>query len=71
MLALLESPDAKVSERLMILDRFRDLILLGGLQNPQLIDEIVRKTAPGFKLEQKEDKDPFSGKKPLKVVGVS
>jgi hypothetical protein len=69
MLGLLNSPDAKVSERLTILDRLRDLLLLGGLQNPDLIAEVVKKTTSGFELTPpKKNKDPFTGEGGLRVV---
>lgn len=71
MISLLDSPDAKVAERLVILDRLRELLLLGGLQNPEFVEEIVRRTATGFELKKTEDKDPFAGASPVKLRNVS
>lgn len=58
MLKLLDDPLGKVSEKMMILDRLRELLLLGCLQNRDLIDEVIKKTTPGSKSEE-EIPDPF------------
>jgi hypothetical protein len=49
---------ARISDQLAIIDRFRELIVLGAIQDPNLAEYLTRAVA---RLDQKEEKmsDPF------------
>lgn len=47
LMALLDDGDAKVSDRLSILDRLRDLLLVGAIQDPELARALSRRVSTG------------------------
>jgi len=54
----------KASERVLVLDRIKDLMLLGAIQDPEIIQALRDK---GIKVQVS---DPFAGERPkLKLTG--
>jgi len=64
MLDLLDSEDARVAERMMILDRLKDLLLLGAVQDPELSEEVYRRILGGRPSTPGEQSDPFVDGRP-------
>lgn len=61
LLKLLDAPDAKVAEKVSILDRLRDLILLVALQDEDLAKEMSRRIEGSGKLPRDTSgRDPFN-----------
>ena len=68
-LDMLDDRNTNSSVKMSILDRLRELILIGAVQDPELIESITQKTAiPSSK--KKKSADPFAGDA-LKFRGVS
>ena len=67
MLRLLDDENAKVSDKVVILDRLKDHLLLGAIQDPELAEAVTKRVSGE---NTKKRYDPFKAGK-LKVVGGS
>ena len=63
MLDILDDEESKAAERMAVLDRLRDLLLLGSIQDPELSEEVQCRIAGGKPSPGKAQYDPFSGEK--------
>jgi len=65
LLSLLSDEYAKVSDKVVILDKIRDLLVLGSVQDKGLIEEMTGKVESPKEMSG----DPFSGVRKVKLVG--
>lgn len=66
LLTLLDSEEAKVSEKIQILDRLKELIVLGAIQDKELAERISTGVSAASGLSD-QDRDPFHNGKLLKI----
>lgn len=66
LLEILRDPGTKPIDRIAVLDRLKDLLVLGAIQDPELAEQVQGVTG---KSEEKSSFDPFKGGK-LKIRGA-
>lgn len=64
LLRLLRDPECPHATRLLVIDRLHEMITLGAIQDPSLLEELKR----DVKAAARKIPDPFAGDAPLKMV---
>lgn len=68
LLGLLSEENARVGEKVQVLDRLKELLVLGAIQDPALSEYVTKRVEVGASASVQEQHDPFLGGRKLKIA---